>query len=87
VSDKRRTGNLARLHSVAGALNHTSKCQKRCQDFVGAHGKALAVAMRVNNPDRSPSPSRAETQPKLHPASWSLSAIISQYFTGRILPF
>ena len=33
-----------------------------------------------------PSESRAETQPKLHPALLSLSAMISQYFTLRILP-
>jgi hypothetical protein len=30
--------------------------------------------------------SMAETQPQLHPALLRLSAMISQYFTRRILP-
>jgi hypothetical protein len=28
--------------------------QKRSQYFIGAHNETLSVAMRVNNPDRSP---------------------------------
>src|SRR5262245_9938547 len=33
-----------------------------------------------------PSESMAEAQPKLHPALWRLSAMISQYFTHWIVP-
>jgi hypothetical protein len=54
---------------------------KRRQLLIGAHNEALAVAaMRVNNPDRSRSKSRAETQPQLQPALLRLSATISQSF-------
>jgi len=28
--------------------------KKRCQDFIGTHNETLSVAMRVNNPNRSP---------------------------------
>jgi len=38
------------------------------QYFIGANDESLSVAMRVNNPNRSPSRSSADTQPKLHPA-------------------
>jgi hypothetical protein len=47
----------------------TFKFNKRAQLFVGAHNKAPSiVAMSVNNPDRAPSRSMADTQPQLHPA-------------------
>jgi hypothetical protein len=58
------------------------KFNKRTEYFIGPDDETPSVAaVRVNNPDRSPSESRAETQPKLHPALLSLSAMISQYFT------
>jgi hypothetical protein len=46
----------------------------------------ISVAMRVHNPDRSPSQSMADTQPKLEPALLSLSAMISQDFTAAPYP-
>jgi hypothetical protein len=55
---------------------------KRTELFVGMHNKAPSVvAMRVNNPDRSPSESSADTQPQLQPALLRFSMMISQYFT------
>jgi len=59
--------------------NRSFQFQKRSQLLIGAHNEALAVvAMRVNNPDRSRSKSRAETEPQLPPAFLRLSAITSQ---------
>jgi hypothetical protein len=55
---------------------------ERRQHFVRTHHKTLSVAMRVNNPDRSPVTFRADTHPKLNPALLRLSAMISQYFIG-----
>jgi hypothetical protein len=58
--------------------------QKRSQLFLRVRNKTLAVvSMRVNNPDRSPWQSTAETHPKLQPALLRLSAIVSQYFISR----
>ena len=34
--------------------NRGFKFYKRSQLFIGAHNEPLSVAMRVNNPDRSP---------------------------------
>jgi len=42
---------------------------KRSQLFIGAHDKTLSVAMRVNNPDRSPFGFMADTRTKLWPGS------------------
>ena len=50
------------------------------QHFIGPHNETLSVAMRVNNPDCSPSNQSAETQPKLQPDFLRLSATLSQYF-------
>jgi hypothetical protein len=35
-------------------VNRPFRFQKCCQDFIGAHNEMFSVAMRVNNPDRSP---------------------------------
>jgi hypothetical protein len=55
--------------------------QERSQYFIRPHDETPSAAMGVNNPDCSPSQSRAETQPKLNPALLRLSAITSQSFT------
>jgi hypothetical protein len=57
---------------------------KRSQLFIRTHNETLSVAMRVHNPDRSTFVIQAETQPKLHPALWRLSAMISQYFAAGV---
>jgi len=33
---------------------HPFQVHKRCQNFIGTNDEPLSVAMRVNNPDRSP---------------------------------
>jgi len=39
---------------LAASSNRRVKFDKRSQLFIGTHKKTLSVAMRVNNPDRSP---------------------------------
>jgi hypothetical protein len=58
--------------------------QKCGQLLIGTHDETLSVAVSVHNPDGSPSESMAETQPKLHPALWTLSAMISQFVPERL---
>jgi len=53
------------------------------ENFVGAVNAMSVAAVRVNNQIVRPLESTAETQPQLHPALLSLSAMISQCFTTR----
>jgi len=85
-----RLGDVARMEcstrQFAVRGNRRFQFHKRSQLFDGANDEAPAlVAVRVSNPDRSPLRSMAETQPKLHPALLSLSAMISQSFTTSLL--
>jgi hypothetical protein len=62
--------------------NRALQFHKRSQQFVSVHNETLSIAaMGVNNPDRSPLESTADTQPQLQPALLRLSAMISQFFT------
>ena len=56
----------------------SSSVQKRRQLFLRTHNESRSVAAMLE--------SIAETQPQLKPALLRLSAMISQYFTRRILP-
>ena len=69
--------NLANLsNQFAVSANHGFEFQKRSQLFIRVHNETLSVvAMRVNNPDRSPSESIAETQPQHQPALLSHAEI------------
>ena len=54
---------------------------ERSQLFISTHNEALSVAMRASTIQIvRHSQSRAETQPKLQPAFFRLSAMISRYF-------
>jgi hypothetical protein len=70
------------------ALIADSSSNKHSQLFIRTHNEPLPVsAMRVSTPDRSPVESIAAPQPQLPPALLRLSAMSSQDFTRRILPF
>jgi hypothetical protein len=63
--------------------NRPFQFQKRGQLFVGAQDEPPTVAaMCVSNEIVRPLESTPETQPQLHPALLSLSAMISQDFTN-----
>jgi hypothetical protein len=71
--------SLACQDKFAAGANGRLKFERGRQLFIRTRDETLSiVGMRVRNPDCSPaSRSRTETQPKLHPAFLSLSAMIS----------
>jgi hypothetical protein len=68
------------------SANRRFQLHKCSQLFIRMHNETLSVAaMRVCDEDCSPVGINAETQPQLQPALLRLSAMISQYFTRRIM--
>ena len=57
---------------------------KGSQDFLRAHGERCPVAARIHNPDRLPFAIHSCDHPKLKPASWRLSAMISHFFIACV---